>query len=120
MDTKNQLFNMCKRIAEEIGTGNYKMEELEIEEWGGPCAGHYLTDALDIEYTLSSTFNYLGARICVALGGPNIYIDTRHNLVQGYWGGDRAEVPYLDELGIDDYCCSTTIELGYDGLGIKG
>ena len=109
MDTKKELFNMCKRIAEEIGTGNYKMgeleiEELEIEEWDGPCAGHYLDDALDIEYTVSGRGDYLGSRVCVAFGGPNIYIDTRNRKVQGYWGGDYVERSYSrDALGLDDY-----------------
>lgn len=105
MDTKDELRAQCKRIADEIGTGDYAMEDWELEEWDGPCAAHYLHDALDIEYTVSGNFAYLGARIAVAFGGPNIYINTRHKVVEGYWGGDSVEVPYIDELGIDDYCC---------------
>ena len=34
-----------------------------------------------------------GADICVAFGGPNIYIETRDSCVRGYWGSDRVEVP---------------------------
>lgn len=68
-------------------------EEREAaEENGDACDLYsYFTDVLDIEYTISSRGDYLGARIAVALGGPNIYIDTREGEVKGYWGTDRAE-----------------------------
>ena len=104
MDTKTELISMCNRIAKEIESGDYDMGEGAVDEFGGPCAGHYLNDALDIEYTVSSRVEYLSARVCVALGGPNIYIDTRNQQVQGYWGGDYVERHYLnDALGLDDY-----------------
>ena len=110
MDTKKQLFTTCKRIAKEIATGKYDMRDWEIEKWNGPCAQHYLHNALDIEYTVSSKFDYLGARVCVAFGGPNIYIDTRYKIVRGSWYGEKAEVQYCyDErysfLDVDAYCC---------------
>lgn len=104
MDTRDELREQCRKIADEIGAGTYDMTDCDIDDWGWPA--HYLNDALDIEYTVSSNFEYLGARVCVALGGPNIYIDTRNKAVQGYWGSDRAEVSYShDPLGLDDYCC---------------
>ena len=69
----------------------------------------YLSDILDIEYYLSSDRETcLGARILVAFGGPNIWIDTRKGLVEGYWWGDSCVMAYHhDEMGIDD----TVIEL---------
>ncbi len=68
-------------------------EEREAaEENGEDCDLYgYLSDVLDIEYTISGRGDYLGARIAVALGGPNIYIDTREGYIKGYWGTDRAE-----------------------------
>jgi hypothetical protein len=68
-------------------------EEREAaDENGEDCDLYsYFSDVLDIEYTISSRGDYLGARIAVALGGPNIYIDTREGYVKGYWGTDRAE-----------------------------
>ena len=68
-------------------------EEREAAEESGEAADlySYFADVLDIEYTISSRGDYLGARIAVALGGPNIYIDTREGYVKGYWGTDRAE-----------------------------
>ena len=67
-------------------------EEREAAEENGDAYDlySYFNDMLDIEYTISSRGDYLGARIAVALGGPNIYIDTREGYVKGYWGTDRA------------------------------
>lgn len=104
MDTKEKLIRTCNRIAREIESGEYEMDERDVKEWDGPCASHYLSDALDIEYTASSRGDYLGSRVCVTLGGPNIYIDTRNQKVQGDWGGDYVERSYAsDALGLDDY-----------------
>ena len=68
-------------------------EEREAAEENGEAADlySYFNDVLDIEYTISSRGDFLGARIAVTLGGPNIYIDTREGEVKGYWGTDRAE-----------------------------
>ena len=108
MDTKTELISTCNRIVKEIESGEYEMDECAVEEWGCSCAGHYLDDALDIEHTVSSRGDYLGSRVCVAFGGPNIYIDTRNRKVQGYWGGDYVERSYSrDALGLDDFLGDT-------------
>lgn len=48
-------------------------------------------DALDVEYTVSSTGEMLSVRIYIGLGGPTTYIDTRDMVVRCCWGSDRAE-----------------------------
>lgn len=106
MDTKTELISMCERIVKDIETGEYDMEACELEEWGEPCASHYLSDVYDIEYTVSNRGYYLGSIICVALGGPNIYIDTRNQQVQGYWGGDSVERSYSN----DALCLDAVLE----------
>ena len=75
-------------------------EEREEAEENGEAADlySYFNDALDIEYTISSRGDFIGARIAVALGGPNIYIDTREGYVKGYWGADRAEAWIPSEI----------------------
>lgn len=75
-------------------------EEREAaEENGDACDLYsYFSDVLDIEYTISGRGDYLGARIAVALGGPNIYIDTREGYVKGYWGTDREEAWIPSEI----------------------
>ncbi len=64
----------------------------------------YIHDALDIEYTIGSDGSYLGARVLVAFGGPNIWIDTRYRRVDGHWWRDQNNMAYTDEMGIDDAC----------------
>lgn len=54
-----------------------------------PTILDYLNDVLDIEYTCSATLEYLGAKIYVTLGGPNIWIDTRKGVVEGVWSINR-------------------------------
>ena len=60
----------------------------------------YLQDALDIVYSVGRDRDYIGARICIGIGGPNIWIDTNDNSVQVFWGSDQA-VRYLPSEFID-------------------
>lgn len=62
----------------------------------------YLSDVLDIEYIVTSKSEYLGARVLVAFGGPNIWINTRTKQVEGYWWGDKCIRSYEDQLGLDE------------------
>lgn len=64
-------------------------------------AYEYLADVLDIEYVVNSKHEYLGARVLVAFGGPNIWINTRTNQVEGYWE-DTCIRHFDDNMGIDD------------------
>jgi hypothetical protein len=62
----------------------------------------YLADALDIEYIVNGKGEYLGARVLVAFGGPNIWINTRTGVVEGSWWADRADASFTDNIGLDD------------------
>jgi hypothetical protein len=73
-----------------------------IENEGELSAYDYLQDALNIEYVVSSKGEYLGARVLVAFGNPTVWIDTLAGMVEGYWLGDRASVPFKDNLGLDE------------------
>lgn len=65
----------------------------------------YLNDALDIQYIVTGSGEYLAARILVAFGGPNIWINTQTKTVEGYWWGDSAFASYNnDEMDIDGGC----------------
>lgn len=61
----------------------------------------YLSDALDIEYTVSSRLDYVAARIYVTLGGPTVWIDTRDNAVHLSWGTDTAWYPLDDDAAAE-------------------
>lgn len=98
-DTQTELFQQCKAIANQIQTGEY-----DRSEGDEPCNAYdYLESILDIEYIVNGKAEYLGARVLVSFGGPNIWINTKTQTVEGYWWNDRAEAYYdQDNLGLDD------------------
>lgn len=51
---------------------------------------YFVDRVLDIEYTIGSDLNYIGARIMITCGGPNIYINTNTNRVELHWWFDTA------------------------------
>lgn len=98
-----ELKNHVESIAKNLETGFPD----EVNEDGGEFgAFDYLQDALDIEYVVSGKGEYLGARILVAFGGPNIWINTRTKTVEGYWWEGCATAHYSnDALDVDGACC---------------
>jgi len=109
--TYDQLTRMCKNIAYEISGGEEidkesyetynQLDEDDKKHW--QLSGHsYLEHVYDIKYIVDSDGSYYGAELLVAGGGPNIYVDTRNMEVQGYWGCDRVNISFRDEIGLDD------------------
>ena len=87
---KQQLRDQCKHIAETIST------PLEaVHEW--------MNDVYDIEWTTFRDHSYKAARLLVAGGGPNIWVNLQTNTVDGYWWGDTCKCPFVDNLGLDEY-----------------
>lgn len=63
----------------------------------------YLSDVLDINWILNNDLTYKGAKVLVAFGGPNIWINTEMQQVEGYWWMDKCIIPYnRDEIGLDE------------------
>ena len=101
----NENKEYCKRVADELeaytagrmwrdaetgeekeldfDAGNDDDEQLSVSD--------YLADVLDYEITIDSRLEYKSAKIWVALGGPNVWIDTAERAVKLAWGTDRAE-----------------------------
>lgn len=95
---KTDLENHVKSIARDLTNGLF-----EPSEDGEPfSAFDYLQDVLDIEYIVNSKREYIGARVLVAFGGPNIWVDTRRKRVEGYWWGQYAEASFDDAIGLDE------------------
>ena len=94
----NGLADMVKNIAQTIERGRY---ETDSEE---DCNAYdYLSDALDFRWIVQNDLTFIGARILVAFGGPNVWIDTDKKKVEGYWWGDYASANYSqDPLGIQE------------------
>ena len=89
--TEEQLRRMCVDIADSITS-----PDEQVHTW--------MENTYDIRYLVSSDKSFLGAEIMCAGGGPTIWVDTWDQEVKGYWGGDRGNISYVDNLGLDDYC----------------
>jgi len=95
-DIKKQVKSIANMLTEGF-------HPAQLNDDGEPINGFdYLAEALDIEYIVSSKGEYLGARVLVAFGGPNIWVNTRTRTVEGYWWGDSAFATFDDNIGLDE------------------
>lgn len=89
-----------KQLLEEAIKGNItgfyerlkKAFDCESEEYDEDY--YIFEDILDIKIISSFDKNILGVIYTIALGGPNIYIDTYNNIVKGCWGN----IKIIEEL----------------------
>ena len=87
---EERLRDQCNHIADQITAG-----EEDVHEW--------MEGVYDIEWITFQDHSYKAARLLVAGGGPNIWVNLLGNTVDGYWWGDHCKVPFSDNLGLDDY-----------------
>ena len=90
---EEQLRRMCKNIAEDITDENNTMKQLEA----------FMEGVYDIEWITFNDHSYKAARLLVAGGGPNIWVNLQTKEVEGYWASDRVIEPFIDNLGLDEY-----------------
>jgi hypothetical protein len=96
----HDLKNHVQSIADTLTSG-FDLSSMN-DDGEYTTAFDYLQDALDIEYIVNGKGEYLGARVLVAFGGPNIWVNTRTGIVEGAWWADRAEASFTDNIGLDD------------------
>ena len=87
---EEQLRRMCKNIAEEITAGKENAHE-------------WTEHVYDIEWITHQDHRYKAARLLVAGGGPNIWVNLQTNTVDGYWASDKVSWGFVDNIGLDDY-----------------
>ena len=87
---EEQLRRMCRSIAEEITEG-----KKDPEIW--------MYDVYDVEWITHNDHSYKAARLMVAGGGPNIWVNTQDGTVDGYWGTDKVHWGFVDNIGLDEY-----------------
>lgn len=121
----NENYERCKHTADkvtDIAQGKwYKCPECdEIFEWDDEtecpnCESvfdesemipfslyDYILDNCDVELRIDGrTKAFKSCKVCVAYGGPSIYIDTGDRKVKLYWWNEYAEA-YLDHEVCDD------------------
>ncbi len=101
---EQQLVRMCKNIADSITNPDPKFIGPEDEEPRQETASDWMEGVYDIRYIVDREKRYFSAELMVAGGGPTIWVSLNEMEVQGYWGGDRVNEPFIDNLGLDDYC----------------
>jgi len=94
-DIKNHVLHIVNTLENGFG------DEVNADDQP-MSAFDYLQDALDIEWILNSKKEFLGARVLVAFGGPNIWVNTRIGQVEGYWWGDSYHMSFTDNIGLND------------------
>ena len=90
---EEQLRRMCKNIAEEITEG--KEDENFLRD--------FMDGVYDIRYIVDREKRYYAAELMVAGGGPTIWVNLNTGYVEGFWGGDKVEEPFTDNIGLDEY-----------------
>ena len=91
-----QLRRMCRNIAEELTDGKTKEgDNIYIED--------FMEGVYNIEWITHQDHSYKAARLLVAGGGPNIWVNLQTNTVDGYWGADKRSYGFVDNIGLDDY-----------------
>ena len=87
---EDKLRRMCKNIAEDITAGKE-----DAHKW--------MEGVYNIEWITHQDHSYKAARLLVAGGGPNIWVNLQDMTVDGYWGSDRCSWGFMDNIGLDDY-----------------
>ena len=102
MSTNDQdlLKKHVQSIADTL-TNGFSDDDLNADD--EPMSAYdYLSDCLDINWVLNNDRTYRGARVLVAFGGPNIFVDTERGIVEGFWWGDYAKASFDDNIGLDE------------------
>ena len=108
-ETEKDMKGYCERILETLeqfgegkmyDTKEQKMIDSSECDYDGEryqyFCDYYLYDnfGLRVVYDLCGGDKaYRSCKICVAIGGPGIWIDTETGNIEGYWWGKRCSVP---------------------------
>ena len=99
---EEQLRRMCKNIADDISNPKISKDDggeaIELQ-----TAHEWMEDVYDIEWITHNDHSYKAARLLVAGGGPNIWVNLQTNTVDGYWGCDKVSHGFVDNIGLDEY-----------------
>ena len=84
-----------------ITTGKHDFELDQDQDLPGYLSSNQI---MEVKYVLDDKLDYVGSQLLVAFGGPNIWIDTQHQQVKGYWWGDEVIKDYYkDSIHLDDH-----------------
>ena len=97
-----QLERMVKNIADDISNPKISKDDgkeaIELQ-----TAHEWMEDVYDIEWITHQNHSCKAARLLVAGGGPNIWVNLQTNSVDGYWASDKFSWGFQDNIGLDEY-----------------
>ena len=94
-----QLRRMCKDIADGITNpvdNSEHGEDASVASW--------MDGVYNIEWITHQDKTYKAARLLVAGGGPNIWVNLQTDTVDGYWGTDKYSHGFVDNIGLEEVC----------------
>ena len=100
---EEQLRRMCKNIADDI-TNPVMRKDPETGEKRQETAHDWMEGVYNIEWITHQDKTYKAARLLVAGGGPNIWVNLQTDTVDGYWGGDKYSHGFVDNIGLEEIC----------------
>ena len=106
---EQQLRRMCKNIADDISEkaitryNGYEGAAEHDESDEGTLATRFMDHVYNIEWITHQDHTYKAARLLVAGGGPNIWVNLHTDTVDGYWWGDHCKHSFDDNIGLNDY-----------------
>ena len=100
--SKEQLRRMCKDIADSISEPLERTDGATGEK-RTETARDWMGGVYEIRYIVDREKRYYSAELLVAGGGPTVWVNLNTKEVEGYWGCDRVNEPFIDNLGLDDY-----------------
>ena len=85
-----ELIDLVQDYAQEVADGKYQYGSEE--------------EILDVMFISDVNKELRGVRLMVAFGGPNIYINTFYNEVEGYWGDESitSAIPHDEAEAITE------------------
>ena len=95
---EEQLRRMCKNIADDI-TDGLKIDDISGQE----TVSQWMEHVYSKEWITHEDHSYKAARLLVAGGGPNIWVNLHTDTVDGYWWGDHCKHSFDDNIGLNDY-----------------
>lgn len=95
MFNEEELLKM--KISSQYGRLSQSSYNKDFEQLERKVKAHYndllkdpdISDVLDIEVYSNLDKEYLGSRILLTSGGPNVFLDTRFGLIEGYWYSEK-------------------------------
>jgi hypothetical protein len=91
--------------VESLADGTYAPEDVDTSNEGFRPAEHWIdNNVLDFDFTVGRDLSYKSTSLCVAFGGPNIFVNLEEAKIDGYWGSTHLtrQISYAARDKLDE------------------